>query len=130
MFEDEKPKRFTRKRSDRDKSVDSKRSREDSFNSHYIKPPHEQSLRVSRIHEEAFNYVESFNTSLMLDLESDHKSRKTMYTRTNTNRERVRDENALTLRIEMLETQQRVKEGECERLRLQLDEERERRRKS
>jgi hypothetical protein len=85
---------------------------------------------VSQIHDEAYNFVERFNTSLMLDLESDHKSRKTMYTRTNTNRERVRDENALTLRIEMLETQQRVKDGECERLRLQLDEERERRRKS
>ena len=91
MFEDEKPKRFTRKRSDRDKSIDSKRSREDSFNSYYIKSPQDQSLKINQIHDEAYNYVERFNTSLMLDLESDHKSRKTMYTRTNTNRERVRD---------------------------------------
>jgi len=54
LFEEEKTKRFTRKRSDRDKSIDSKRSREGSFNSHYIK---DQSLRVSQIHDEAFNFV-------------------------------------------------------------------------
>lgn len=90
--------------------MDSKRSIDGSFNSQYIKNHAEpNSLCISRIHDEAVNYVESFNNSLILDLENDHKSRKTMYTRTNTNRDRVKDENALNLRIEMLETQNRVK---------------------
>jgi len=90
----------------------------------YIKQSGEPlSIRLGQIHDEAINFVESFNNLLVLDL-NDKKSRQTMYTRTNTNRERNREENALTIRIEMLETQNRVRDSECERLRLQLEEER------
>jgi hypothetical protein len=65
-YDEEKPKRFARKRSDREKSFDSKRSKEDSVGSQYIKHGGDSALlKISRIHDEASLFIEKLNSSMV-----------------------------------------------------------------